>query len=464
MPTTILLLNPPGRYLYLREYYCSKVSKANYLYHPLDILMLSGRLSGRFELHVIDAIADNLDVRTCLDRIERIAPDVVISQIAAVSLEEDLDFMQRIKRADRRILVSGDIVLDNTESWLEQHPYVDAAILDFTSEDIIHYLEGDSAQLNSLVRRDEARSSLRRIRPVNKEYTVPVPRHDLFTSPRYRYPFVRHKEFATVLTDYGCPYHCSFCIMSTIGYQYRPVDNIMDELRSLKKLGKKDIYFDDQTFAVNAQRTFELCKRMEEERLDLGWVCFSRVDLLTDDLVSAMKRAGCHTIMLGVESGSDALLAAYHKGYTTEQVRETFKLCKKRGIRTVATYILGLPEETEESAYATIAFAKELDSDFASFNFAVPRVGTALRQDAIAARLIPGHLEPMDQSGLRIAMPSRSLTKEQLQKIRIRAIKGYYLRPGYLWRRITGLSSFYELREHVSEGLALLAALRKKPL
>jgi radical SAM superfamily enzyme YgiQ (UPF0313 family) len=250
--------------------------------------------------------------------------------------------------------------------------------------------------------------------------------------------------------------------MSTIGYQYRSVDNVMEELRYVKTLGKKEVYFDDQTFGANKPRTLELCARMKEERLGLGWVCFSRVDLITEDLLSPMQESGCHTIMLGVESANDAILAAYRKGYTTAQVRDAFERCRRRKIRTVATFILGLPEETEETARATINFARALNSDFASFNVAVPRVGTDLRSVAIRDRLIPSDLSVMDQTGLSIAMPSRLLTKDQLKNIRMQAIKEYYLRPGYLWRRLAGIASFYELKEHLSEGWALLGSVREK--
>jgi len=462
MPIKILLINPPGEQVYIRDYYCSKVSKSNYLFHPVDLLMLSGRLSTRYDVSVIDAMADRFADSVLLQRIDGLAPDVVIAMIGAVSIEEDCAFLSKLNKPGRRIVVSGDIVLENTEEWLDQHPYIDAAILDFTSEDIIPYVENAPGPLRGVATRDDIRRTDMRERPMNQEYILPIPRHDLFQSRHYRFPFVRHAEFATVLMDYGCPYSCTFCIMSKIGYKYRPVDNILEELRFLRKLGKKELFVMDQTFGVSKTRTLELCARMCDEGMNFGWACFSRVDLLTEELITAMQLAGCHTVMLGVETASPAMLIQYRKGYTKTQIREAFKLCKARRIRTVATFILGLPEETEETALETIAFSKELDCDFASFNVAVPRMGTSLRQDALRECLILPELETMDQTGASIAMPTRHLTKEQVKEIRNRAIMEFYLRPGYLWRRATGLKTFYELSEHLSEGWALLSSLWTK--
>lgn len=460
MADKVLLLNPPGKKLYVRDYYCSKISKSNYLFHPIDLLMQSGRLAEHYEVHVIDAIADGIGKTACLRMIDSFSPDVIVSLIGAVSLEEDLPFLERLKKEGRLIIVSGDISLEDTGKWLKDHPFIDAAILDFTSEDIISYLEGNNESINSMVyRTSEGISGTKPVRTRNEDFYVPVPRHDLFASRNYHFPFVRHKEFATVLTDYGCPFRCSFCVMSTLGYRYRNVENVIDELRELKRLGKKEIFFIDQTFGINKKRTLDLCRRMKDAEFNFGWVCYSRVDIVNEELLKTMKEAGCHTIMFGVESASEEILKKYQKGYTKTQIRDAFRLCRKYNIRTVATFILGLPDETEETANETIEFLKEIDCDFASFNVAVPRMNTPLRQEAIREGLITSDLEIMDQGGSSIAMPTRNLTTEQVQGLKMKAIRGFYLRPSYLWKRLRGISSFYELKEQVSEGLTLLKGI-----
>jgi len=451
----ILLLNPPGKRVYIRDYYCSKVSKSNYLFHPVDLLMLSGVLAGHYRLQVIDAIADRLSVDDCLNRIALLQPVAVISLVGSVSLDEDLPFLKQVASQGWRVLVTGDASRENPTQWLRAHPYIAAVIRDFTSRDILDYLAGRTSGPAIVTGEDGGALAGERPARPGREFRL-APQHQLFTSQRYRFPFVRHHEFATVLTDYGCPYPCSFCVMATLAYRYRPTDDIIDELHQLKRLGTRELFFVNQTFAIDRAVTMELCQQMTSAGFGFGWVCFTRVDLVDAMLLEAMKRAGCHTIIFGVESASEEILRRYQKGYSKQQIRDAFRLAHRSGIRTVATFILGLPEESEETAGETIAFLKELECDFVSFNVAVPRAGTGMRQHAVASGLISPETRVMDQSGSSIAMPSLHLSRERIYELRNKAVRDFYLRPAYLWRRLIGIRSMYELGEQLYEGGVLL--------
>lgn len=460
MSKKILLLNPPGKKLYIRDYYCSKVSKSSYLFHPVDLLMLSGRLAEKYDIEVIDAIADRLDVEKCLEMIEDISPDAVVSLIGAVSFEEDTSFLKKLADGSHKVIVTGDVSLENTVPWLKRYPFIDAVLLDFSSDEIVSYIEGEFGEFNTLAYRDgEDIIGIKTVRAKNEEFNLPIPRHELFSSKNYRFPFVRHKEFATLLTDYGCPFKCSFCVMSTLGYRYRNVENVIEELKYLKKLGKKELFVIDQTFAINKKRTHLMCERMIEENLGFGWVCYSRVDLINDELLRLMKSAGCHTIMFGVESASEEILKKYQKGYTKPQIKEAFELCQKYKVRTVATFILGLPDETMETANETVDFIKNINCDYVSFNVAVPRMNTSLRGEAIREGLIDEDFEVMDQTGSSIAMPTKHLTREEVYNLKKKAVKAFYLRPSYILGRLRKVRSFYELKEQVLEGLSMLRGL-----
>ena len=448
----ILLLNPPGTKTYIRDYYCSKVSKSNYLFQPIDLVMLSGLLYKAHELEVVDAIADRLAPEACLARIASFGPDVVIALVASVSQDEDLEFLARIAQPGIRLLVSGDVCRENPAVWLAEHTIIEAVIVDFTSEAVLDYLDGNPFGAG-IVGREAGYASTGAAPP--REFSL-LPRHELFTSKRYRFPFVRNSNFATILTDYGCPFPCTFCVMSVLAYRFRPVANVIDELLHLKRLGRRELFFMDQTFGARREHALELCRRMSARKLDFGWVCFSRVDVVDEELIVEMKRAGCHTIIFGVESASEEILKKYRKGYTRKQIEDAFRLASAHGIRTVGTFILGLPEETEETALETVAFLKELSCDFISFNVAVPRHGTLFRRDAIAEGLVPPELTVMDQAGSTVAMPSRHLSRERIHQLRAQAVRGFYLRPAYLWRRLCGIRTMYELREQLYEGIVLL--------
>lgn len=450
----VMLLNPPGSQPYVRDYYCSKVSKSNYLFQPIDLVMQSGILSGPHLVTVCDAIAERLTPKQTIDFVIQAAPDTIISLAGSVCLDDDLAFLAQVAPHCETLLVSGDAFLDEPERWLEQYEFITGILLDFTSDDVLRFLEGDRQGAASIVSRGCVTTYMR---PRSQEFTIPVPHHELFTSTHYRFPFVRQRQFATILTDFGCPYRCSFCVMATLGYRYRSADNVMNELRYLKGLGMRELFFIDQSFGVRRDKALLLCEAMAGERLEFGWVCYSRVDLIDRDLLVAMKQAGCHTIIFGVESASSLILERYQKGYTKQEILATFRLCREYGVRTVATFILGLPEETHQTAMETIAFLKDIDCDFASFNIAVPRAGTELRKNAIHDGLVSEHITVMDQSGTSIAMATHHLSSAEVGELKHLALRTFYLRPSYLLRRLAGIRSWYELKEQIREGFHLLS-------
>lgn len=352
---------------------------------------------------------------------------------------------------------SGDIFQEDGVRWLEEFPFIDAVIRDFANEDVVSFLEGREEDLENVVfRRASEVVAVEHKRARRAYFDIPPPRRELFFNPRYRFSFTRRKPFATVLTDFGCPYPCSFCIMSTLGSKFRSVDSVIEELRTLKARGVKDIFFIDQTWGIEKKRNLELCRRMVEEELDFGWVTYSRVDVVDEEVLCAWREAGCHTLIFGVEFASAEMLKRYKKGYKPKQIVEGLELTRRMGIRAVGTFILGLPEDTAETMEMTIRLACELPLDFASFNVAVPRHGTPLRKAAKSQGLI-GDLRVMDQAGLQVAMPTQHLSREEVMRMKRKAIYRFYLRPSYLWRRLTSVSSLEELGSQLREGAALLS-------
>jgi len=175
-----------------------------------------------------------------------------------------------------------------------------------------------------------------------------------------------------------------------------------------------------------------------------------------EEVLAAWREAGCHTLIFGVEFASAEMLKLYKKGYKPKQIEEGLALTRRMGIRAVGTFILGLPEDTAETIETTVRLACELPLDFASFNVAVPRHGTPLRKEAKSQGLI-GDLRVMDQAGLQVAMPTQHLSREEVMRLKQKAVFRFYLRPSYLWRRVTSVGSLDELVSQLREGAALLS-------
>ncbi len=454
----VLLLNPPGRRTYIRDYFCSKTTKSNYLFHPIDLVVLSGTLAERHEIQVLDCMAEQLAVTDALARITDFSPAVVVSLVGSVSWEEDRAFLAQIRATGPRVIAIGDVLQEDSEKRLAEEPWLEAALHVFANQDIVHYLDG---KLESVCEMTVRRSggAIERIRVHGKQrgsFRVPRPRHELFPEHGYRFSFARSARFATLLSDYGCPYPCTFCVIGTLGFQTRPVADVLDEIDHLRARGVRELFFMDQTFGVQRERAFELCGALAS-RGDLSWTAFTRPDTAEDDLLAAMKRAGCHTLILGVESADDTLLALYKKGYVADEVRAGFARVKRHGLRSVGTFIIGLPEESEASLERTLNLAFELDLDFLSLNMAVPRFGTPFRARMLELGLAQANDLVMDQGGENAFLPTHTLDRRAMEALKRRMVRRFYLRPSYLWRRLRQARSLHELSAQAREGFALLS-------
>jgi radical SAM superfamily enzyme YgiQ (UPF0313 family) len=455
----VLLLNPPGRRTYIRDYFCSKTTKSNYLFHPIDLVVLSGTLAEANEVTVIDAIAERLTPEDASGRIASIAPDVIVSLVGSVSWDEDRVFLAAEAQRGSRILAIGDVLHEASEERLREEPWLEAALHVFSNSDALHYLADERDEIEDMTVRAADGQPERLLRKAAKSrkgsFRIPRPRHELFPESGYRFSFARAERFATLLSDYGCPYPCTFCVIGTLGFQTRPVADVMEEVDHLRARGVKELFFLDQTFGVVRERALELCAALEE-RGDLSWTTFTRPDTATGELLSAMARAGCHTIIMGVESADDELLALYEKGYKASAVIDAFRRAKSNGLRTVGTFIIGLPEESEDSLERTLSLALELDMDFMSLNMAVPRFGTPFRARALELGLANAGDLVMDQGGAEAFLPTSTLDQAAMLALKKRMVRRFYLRPGYLWRRLRDARSWHDLRSQVSEGIALL--------
>lgn len=444
----ILLLNPPGDKIYVRDYYCSKISKGNYIYEPPDLVQISGWLyEAKYDIKVIDAIASKIPTKKCAQMIKKFSPDVIIFITGSVSYQLDFPFLKSIKRRLQNTLFvgSGDLFMESGEKRLKDNSWLDAIMLDFSTDDILKYLRGEKPEQMIYRKNQEIIVDKKDTRKFIVE-DIPLPRHEFFPLKDYKYPFVKKPLFATVLTDYGCPFNCNFCIMSQIGFKLRSTNNVLKELRYLKEMGITELYFDDQTFGVHKKRTIELLNAMIEENLGMGWVCFSRVDVVDKELLTLMQKAGCHTIMFGVESGSQKLLNKHQKGLQLTKIKDIFDLCQKLKIRTLATYLFGLPGETKETAKQTIKFSKYLNSDFAAFNMTVPRMGTKLRRDSVENGTIDNNLDSFDQSSNKAYMETEELNGKQIGYYKNLAVITYYFRPRYLIKRLTSIRSWQDVK------------------
>lgn len=240
--------------------------------------------------------------------------------------------------------------------------------------------------------------------PIEKLDELPLPGRDMadfgyYMSPPGPVRGLFSRRLGALMSSRGCPHRCIFCGSSEVMFGKRvrrlSVPRVLGELESLyRDYGIDSFYFLDDTFTANPAWVMEFCAGLTELSRRLGvkpvWACQARVDTVSEELMLAMKRAGCRQVELGIESGSDKVLKALGKNTTVAKILPAIETVKRAGMRTVATFMLGNPEETREDARLTFELAKKLDCSFTRFFFTTPFPGTKLYDMALERGWIKG--------------------------------------------------------------------------
>jgi len=192
----------------------------------------------------------------------------------------------------------------------------------------------------------------------------------------------------------GCPSKCRFCAVATMfGAEYRAstVEARIAWLQEYKKhypvLWKKNpIFFSDDNFFGNARTrliTIEFMKQMIV--LDLvppkGWLCQARVTDITPEIADLMKRAGCITVCLGIESADAVTLKKMRKGQNPEQIRNCLALLHAAGIKSLAMTIAGIDTDTAWSFFQGIRQLRQWGAYYLQVLGLVLLPGTEIERD-----------------------------------------------------------------------------------
>lgn len=167
----------------------------------------------------------------------------------------------------------------------------------------------------------------------------------------------------------GCPYRCSFCnypfLFDDTKFRYKSAEKIVDDWEIYYKNGARYITCLDSLFTIPPKRLKRICELLIERQIKIKWICYARADDLTDlATCQLMRDAGCIQVQIGVESGSQDILDNMNKRCTVSQNALAIQNCRKVGITTLATVIIGFPGDHIGSLEKTIEFLRQNPPDF----------------------------------------------------------------------------------------------------
>jgi radical SAM superfamily enzyme YgiQ (UPF0313 family) len=196
------------------------------------------------------------------------------------------------------------------------------------------------------------------------------------------------------------------------------------------KYGTRGIYFINDNFTLRKKETTELCNLMIENNLDLEWVCDTRVDLVNDELLALMGKAGCKTIWFGVESGSQKILQRIGRDTTLAQIENAFKLCRKNKIKTACSFMLGVPGETLKDMEASLKFAKKLNPDWCIFNVFIANPDSKMYQEVLDSK----QYDQLDEFLLSVKTDEYDF--KSLMEVQRRFFKEFNMTPKQIMKRV----------------------------
>ena len=150
-------------------------------------------------------------------------------------------------------------------------------------------------------------------------------------------PVQEYFPYSLLLTSRGCPGQCTFCASNAMWgrrVSFHSADYVLDTIEGLLgQIPARTVMIKDDTFTASRKRTMRICEGILRRKLNFLWSCDTRADALDEELLRAMRLAGCQQISLGVESASPEVLRNIRKRQNPQRVLEVTRLARKYGLR-----------------------------------------------------------------------------------------------------------------------------------
>jgi len=352
-------------------------------------------------------LKENSPYKDFADLVENWKPDLIGISVVDSTIEFSFNFLQQIRGKRPPVVMGGT---GATFSYFK--------ILNRRYADFVCVGEGEEAlpELADRLKNGQDCSDIRNLylkskdgniiknpmRPTVDIDTLPFPDFSIYDDTRFYRPFMgRVVRMAQIDWDRGCPYQCTYCaapaIMAKnreekIGVYYRVMDEdkIFEQMKHLIKEYRLDfLYISSETLLIIKDDKFKRIMERYKREINLPFWCQSRLDSFTDERTRLLKEAGCQSVSVGLEHGSEKVrMKLLKKSLPNKKVYEGFEVLAKYNIRPTVNSMMGLPDETRSEIFETIEINREISKilkgnhNLNVFTF-VPFSGTQLRNICI---------------------------------------------------------------------------------
>jgi radical SAM superfamily enzyme YgiQ (UPF0313 family) len=474
----VLLIEPPAvsRFGNQRIFGGNGSNKSDFRKPPLDLMMMSGYLRKEgYDNALQDFNSSRRALPDVEDAVRKARPDVVFFSTSTCTILKDL----LVAKAAKKISPSTVTVAVGTHVMaLPEEAFKESEHLDVC----IYSGEWEQASLNilkNISNLTEAKGIYYRKAAgeiIKTEFQPPMtnlddlgfPAHDKLEKDIYRDPTTKRFPKTMVMGQKACINNCSFCCQPAFFgapvIRKRSVSHFVEELKWVQKLGFREVMFNDATLTADPKWAMSLFEEMIRNDIDLTWNCSTRADRMNPEVLTLMKRSGCHTIAIGLESTDPIVLKNIRKNISLDQIRKVVSLTKKLGIDAIVFCVIGFPGETRESIKKTISFLKSLDTKYITLGIAVPVPGT----DFYKYIEENGYLQTKDWNLFdpmkKPVFSYPQLSADEIAHYSAYGLRQFYLRPKYILNTILSIRSFNDLDTYWKNfvGFVKRYVLRKK--
>ena len=452
----VMLLYPPGKLLQrsedraqcnLEEAATGAIHACNDLGYCAAVLLEKG-----YEVMLRDYQTEKASFEDVRRDILDFGPDMIALSTTNTSVIDDLAFLDGVRAFHKCVnVIKGAVFWDADPALLDLLDLKSAdALIGCEMEFVIgvladHYLRGEGGLegVNGIFRRDgDGFVKNAFVCGLNDLDSIPFPARELMNNSLYVRPDTG-EPMATIQTSLGCPSNCVYCltpIISGKNVRKRSVENVFAEIEECYyRFGIRNFFFKADTFTIDAEYAGALCDRLIASPLN-GKIAFtvnSRVKPLSEDLLLKLRDAGCFTIAVGFESGSDETLRRIKKGSTVADNLRAARMIKSVGIPLFGFFMIGFPWETRGMIAETERLIHAIDPDFIELHVAMPYYGTGLYEQCKEYGVLAGGGFGHDYYSPNTT-GTIALTNEEIAELKKKILLRFYLRPAYIAKKMLG--------------------------
>lgn len=278
--------------------------------------------------------------------------------------------------------------------------------------------------------------------------TLPFVAWDLLPMDKYRahnwhcFDDIKHRSpYAMIYSSLGCPFNCHYCNIHARysgkpGIRFRSPKRVLEEIDWLYKNYKvRHMKILDELFLINEGRVLEICDGLIERNYGINFWAYARVDTISKEILTKLKKAGINWLAIGIEAGSHEVRKGVSKGrFDKEAVYKAVQMTHEAGIYIIGNFMFGLPGDTLETMQETFDLAIELNCEYVNFYTTMAYPGSPLYEDALTQglELSKSWIGFSQLSPETLPLATKHLTSAQVLRFRDNAFEAYCQSPRYL--------------------------------